>query len=859
MTKEEKLARKQQRKAEKVGLGKLLLWNSSSCSVALSTLMLGYATFYCTDVLQLAPALVGTLFMVSKIFDSFTDIVAGFIVDRTQTRWGKGRPYEIFMLFLWLSTWLLFSCPTSFATAAKCIWIFCMYTFMNSICVTFLNANNVVYMVRAFENKEQQSKIVGYGSIFTMAGAMVFNVLFPTAMAKVGTDAVGWSRLVGMIAIPLTAIGMLRILTIPEKFTPVSEKNGEQTHLKDLLPLLKESRPVLIICMVRFVQNIATGLGVGTYYWQYIIGNLGMMGVASVTTILVLPLAFALPVLRKKFGMAGMSVIGILVGCIGYLATFFAGGNMVFFIVAALLVSAGAVPLNMMFNMFIADVADYNEWKGLKRMEGTMGSLTGLAGKIGSAFGGFLMGVLMSASGYVGGADVQVDSAIMMIRVLASVAPLALMLVVAAILRFYTVDKQIHALDTTRPTTLCPSVHWLREYLDGTPYLTTDEDEWMRDDPERQKADWMHYASIFRSAVNNLPDNEKGQVYPETYIRMDEDATKNLYPYLDIAGYNYYEDRYEVLHKLHPERVLLGTETRHTMLPDTMKFAKTHPYLIGDFVWTLQSHLGEINCCDLHYEENEEHKSYPWVTNHGGVLDLTGQAEPSLHRYEFIWGGFLDKPVHALYLASQPPVHNGKPPIATSYRWTDTVDGWTYEGYEGKRTFVDAYTDADSVEIFINGKSAGKAQVKDYFAKIPCIYEPGELVGVGYDADGHEIYRTSVRTADAETVLTVKTDKNILRAGGQDFCFADVYVTDKNGTVKLLPDYDVKIEVVGAASLQGYGSAAYKNAEHYDQHHHKSWQGHLQAVLRSTEKTGPVTVTFTADGCAPAILHLSAE
>ena len=74
--------------------------------------------------------------------------------------------------------------------------------------------------------------------------------------------------------IPMTDIpaipNFLRILTIPEKFTPVSEKNGEQTHHKDLLPLLKESRPVLIICMVRFVQNIATGLGVGTYYWQYI-------------------------------------------------------------------------------------------------------------------------------------------------------------------------------------------------------------------------------------------------------------------------------------------------------------------------------------------------------------------------------------------------------------------------------------------------------------------------------------------------------------------------------------------------------------------------------------------------------------
>lgn len=160
MTKEEKLARKQQRKAEKVGFGKLLLWNSSSCSVALSTLMLGYATFYCTDVLQLAPALVGTLFMVSKIFDSFTDIVAGFIVDRTQTRWGKGRPYEIFMLFLWLSTWLLFSCPTSFATAAKCVWIFCMYTFMNSICVGKRRYRNPPYHAAGYDEVCQDTPLL---------------------------------------------------------------------------------------------------------------------------------------------------------------------------------------------------------------------------------------------------------------------------------------------------------------------------------------------------------------------------------------------------------------------------------------------------------------------------------------------------------------------------------------------------------------------------------------------------------------------------------------------------------------------------------------------------------------------------
>lgn len=447
MTKEEKLAQKEKHKAErkagKVGIGKLILWNSSSCSVALSTLVLGFATFYSTEVLKLNPALVGTLFMASKIFDSFTDLVAGFIVDRTQTRWGKGRPYEIFMLFLWLSTWLLFSCPSGFETVAKCIWIFCMYTFVSSICITFLNANNVVYMVRAFENKEQQTKICGYGSIFTMSAALVFNILFPIAMGKIGTDASGWSRLIGMIAIPLTVIGLLRVLTIPEKYIPASEQNGEQVHFKDLIPLLKESRPVLIICLVRFVQNIAAGISVGTYYWRYIFGSVEMMGVASAVSVVAVPMAFLLPAMRKKFGLSGMSIAGMILNVISYIIIFLANKNMVLFLAGMLLGSIGNVPLNMMFNMFIADTADYNEWKGFKRMEGTMGSLTGLSGKLGNALGGFIMGVLMSLSGYVGGAATQPDSALMMIRILSSLVPMVFILGAIALLRCYTVDKQM--------------------------------------------------------------------------------------------------------------------------------------------------------------------------------------------------------------------------------------------------------------------------------------------------------------------------------------------------------------------------------------------------------------------------------
>lgn len=419
----------------------------------------------------------------------------------------------------------------------------------------------------------------------------------------------------------------------------------------------------------------------------------------------------------------------------------------------------------------------------------------------------------------------------------------------------------IHSLDTTRPTTLCPSVHWLREYLDGVPYLTKDEDEWIAESPENKEKDWKHYVKIFMGAAANIPENEKGMSYPPTFVQQDEDATKNLYPYLDIAGYNYYEDKYDVLHELHPERVLLGTETRGERIVETMRYAKTHPFLIGDFIWTLQEHLGEANCCNISYGKQPEKKSnlsgkdYPWLINYGGTIDLIGTILPSIHKYEFAW----DENKKGLYLASQPPIHDGLAPNVGGYRWTDTVDGWTYEGCEGKPTWVDAYTDAAEVEIFINGVSAGRSEVKDYFAKVACTYEPGELVGVGYGATGKELYRTVVKTAEADTKIAAVPDRTELLAGEEDFCFIDVTIRDGQGTLKLLPERVVNIKVEGAGTMQGFGSANHLNTEKYDQTHHTTYLGRLQAVIRSGKEKGEIKVTFSSEGLEDTVVILQTK
>ena len=432
----------------KVGLGKLLRWQSSGISVTVATLLIqSYITYFCTDALYLEPAIVAFVLAGSKVFDSVTDVVAGFIIDRTNTRWGKGRPYEIFMVLLWLATWLLFACPSGWANVAKYVWVFVMYIFVNAVCCTFLNGNNVVYMVRAFKTREQQTKIVAYGNFFSMAAGFAFNIAFPIAMTKIATDASGWARLVAMMAVPLTLIGLIRVLTIREEYNNENDNNQdrEKLHIKDCLTLFAHNKNAILLIAALLFVNLASGLGVGTYYFKYVIGNTALISVASVATILGLPIAFLLPMMRNKLGMRKMSIMGFLVQMFGLIIYGLAGSNLILVLIAVVLTSIGTVPFTMMLNMFIVDCADYNEMIGRPRMEGTMGSVFGLAKKVGNAFGTVVCGVLLSAVNYSATLPMGIenDAAVIMIRLLSSLIPFLILLCAVIALKNYHLDEEL--------------------------------------------------------------------------------------------------------------------------------------------------------------------------------------------------------------------------------------------------------------------------------------------------------------------------------------------------------------------------------------------------------------------------------
>lgn len=432
--------KQKEKNPDKVGVGGMMLWQSRMVSTTIVTLLFTFLMIYCTDTLHVSAAVVSIILVASKILDGVTDMVAGYIVDRTKTKWGKARPYEVFIILLWICTWLLFSCPESLSMTMKCVWIFVMYALVNSVCYTFLNANNVVYLARAYTEK-QIVNITSYGSIILMLTGLIFNITFPTIMGKFATSPAGWSRLIGVMAVPFAAIGILRMIFVEEKYDVDVVEEDKKLEIKDIAVLVKTNKNILLLAFMNFMFAFVCNMGINTYYYKYIVKNIGLMGLASAASIIAIPMALFFPKLIEKFSVVKLMITGFFVSAAGYLLFFFAGANIPLLMLGSLLTGAGTVPASLLISLVVLDCAEYNEWKGIHRMEGTMNNIVGLGNKIGSAVGAGALGILLSMSGYTGVAETMPDSAYTMIRLLMSLIPMVLYILTACSLFTYKLDR----------------------------------------------------------------------------------------------------------------------------------------------------------------------------------------------------------------------------------------------------------------------------------------------------------------------------------------------------------------------------------------------------------------------------------
>lgn len=430
-------------KEKGVPFGKLMAWSLRGGSTGVAMLILSHLTIFAVKTMRMPVTLVGGLLLASKFVDGVTDLFAGLIIDRTNTKMGRGRPYELCVIGMWLTTVLMFMVPESATVVVKSIWILVMYLFANSIFYTFLNANNTVYMVRAFSSQKEYVQLSTYGGVVPMLIVLIFNVLFPTLMGTMATSQGGWVKLVLIFAVPLTVLGMLRFFVIKETNDVDVSAEGDKVNLKEVFQLLKKNRYIYIIALATLVINLLTNMGTGVFYFTEIVGNVKLMSVLAVSQVIVLPLMFIFPQMLKKMSVAKLVRIGLLVGAAAGIVNFFAGSNMILLVIGAILGGAGSVPVTMLAALMIIECADYNEHIGLSRMEGSLGAVNGFAGKVGAGIGAGILGILIGLAGYDGNLAVQPDSAITMIRLLYSLIPAALNVVMYLVFRLYNLDKNI--------------------------------------------------------------------------------------------------------------------------------------------------------------------------------------------------------------------------------------------------------------------------------------------------------------------------------------------------------------------------------------------------------------------------------
>ena len=312
--------------------------------------------------------------------------------------------------------------------------------------------------------------------------------------------------------------------------------------------------------------------------------------------------------------------------------------------------------------------------------------------------------------------------------------------------------------------------------------------------------------------------------------------TRDVFAAMDIAGYNYGNWRYRKDCRKYPKRLILGSET---LIGDARPFwelAKTHPQLIGDFVWAGWDYIGECG------GDSPEYGSYrtdaPEDRIRGGTcrIDVTGKLTPEAD-YTRVCFDLEPGP----RLAVVPPSEPEKPTL-TGWQLTRAIRSWTYPGCEGRETQVEVYSSARQVKLLLNGNEIGTKPVpKACRVFFKTAYQPGELRAVALDESGRETGSDTLTTAGAETLMRLEPETAVCRPG--EMVYLRMRYTDENGEIKPLGRRPVTVsaengEVMGTAN----GCTYFRG--NYAQDTVPTYFGEAQAVVRAGD-AGTLRVTIT--------------
>ncbi|ULT58273.1 DUF4982 domain-containing protein [Neobacillus drentensis] len=355
-------------------------------------------------------------------------------------------------------------------------------------------------------------------------------------------------------------------------------------------------------------------------------------------------------------------------------------------------------------------------------------------------------------------------------------------------------------------------------------------------------------ANIFNGSAGDL-----SELPPEVHELLKEcdrvtaewgEITEPFCKPLDVVGYNYLDSRYGGDGLKFQDRVICGTESYPKMMASVWKKVEENPHVIGDFSWTAIDYIGESGIGRSFYDETGNlFGDYPWHISNCGDLDICGFIRPQGEYRKILWNKSKEP-----YLAILKPEHFGKKEIVSAWGWSDVVHSWSFPKHVGQKVRVDIYSNAEEVELLINGSSIGRKTVNEELkASFDVDYTPGSIEALNY-RNGRKAEIDRIETCGDPYSLQLEVEEeNWDSINTDDLKYITCSIRDKNGLLVPYAEHLVKIEVSGAGELAAIGTGNPVSEESYKEFFRKAYNGKLLIVVRGKAE-GKAIISASSEG-----------
>lgn len=419
----------------------------TACNVVFGMISTVLTLFY-TDYVGVSAATVGMVMLLSRVFDGFSDVVMGLIVEKTNSKWGKSRPWILWMSIPYaISAVLLFTVPHT-TGMLQFLYMFVTYNFCTTVCYTAINLpyGSLSAMMTRVSGERDMLSIARMGmSPF----GRILAVTCTLPLVKVfGNTQSAWVITMAMWAVIALILLLICFKNCEETVHIEAQEKQEKIPLKKAFKALLTNQYFWAVLILWMMQNVIYGI-TGTilpYYCKYIFHNDTWMYSALylTETLVIVAATFVSPVLLKRFGKRNMSLAGACVALAGQLLFFANPTSFAWMMMSCVIRGMGLAPLNSIVFGLLGDVVEFGQWKTHLRQESLIFAGGSVGTKIGSGLASAGMTGLLSLSGYISsnsGIAVQPDSAIQMIMNIYKFGPIFVWVVVIVTLALYKLDK----------------------------------------------------------------------------------------------------------------------------------------------------------------------------------------------------------------------------------------------------------------------------------------------------------------------------------------------------------------------------------------------------------------------------------